>query len=150
MTSNRKDVRIKRATADNLFEGLKRMIIEVNTSDNFNYRIDKAILFGSYVNSNSDTVGDLDVAISLKPKWESEKQREKDDIKSKECKSNDFLSCLFWPQTEVKRYIKNRSAYISIHTLELTRKLFSIKTTLNCLWIDVCPHKLYSYNIICK
>jgi len=130
MTSRRKDIRIKRTTADILLEGLKNRIIEINTSDNFNYKVERAVVFGSYVNTDCEMVGDLDVAVSLKPKWNNDEQKNKDRVKSEECKNNDFLICLFWPQMEVKRYLKNRSAYISIHDLELDKKAVFSKNIL--------------------
>ena len=66
MTSNRKDVRMKRKKADELLEGMKHRIFEVNSDDRFICKITRAVVFGSYVNDpEKDTLGDLDIALNI-------------------------------------------------------------------------------------
>lgn len=118
MTSNRKDVRMKRSTADRLLEGVKERISEVNNNDNFLYKVTYAVVFGSYVNAGRDMIGDLDIALRVEPKGEGDGFKKKCEQKERECKSSDWLMCMAWPREEVLRYIKNKSGYISIHNYD--------------------------------
>ena len=70
MTSSRKDIRIKRSTADKLLDGVKERILLANANDSFCYRIKRAVVFGSYVNDpDKDTLGDLDIGIEFEAKY---------------------------------------------------------------------------------
>lgn len=116
MTSSRKDIRIKRSTADKLLDGVKERILLANANDSFCYRIKRAVVFGSYVNDpDKDTLGDLDIGIEFEAKYppNSEEFRNKE----MQCKSSDWFAAMVWPKEEVVRYLRNRSGYISIHDL---------------------------------
>ena len=118
MTSDRKDIRLKRSTADRLLDGVKERIIEVNMSDRFVYGVNRAVVFGSYVNSDINMLGDLDIGVELKSKYEGEEHKLMCDKKCEESKLPGIIGWLCWPTEEVYRYIKNRSAYISIHNIQ--------------------------------
>ena len=116
MTSSRKDVRIKRETADRLLEGLRERILLANANDSFCYRIKRAVVFGSYVNDpDKDTLGDLDIGIEFEARYppNSEEFRNKEG----ECRTTDWFKAMAWPKEEVVRFLRNRSGYISIHDL---------------------------------
>lgn len=116
MTSSRKDVRIRRETADRLLEGLRERILLANANNSFCYRIKRAVVFGSYVNDpEKDTLGDLDIGIEFEAKYppNSEEFRNKE----RECRSSSWFAAMAWPKEEVVRYLRNRSGYISIHDL---------------------------------
>ena len=118
MTSDRKDVRIKRSTADRILKGLQQRIIEVNTVCEFAYIMKRAVVFGSYVNSDKDTLGDLDIGFQLEPVFEDPVDRQIfEEHRRSFCKSDDFMMLLIWPKEEVLRYLRNRSAYISLHEI---------------------------------
>ena len=52
-----------RETAKRALENVVQRIKEVNENKEFIYKITKAVLFGSYINSTKDKVGDLDIAV---------------------------------------------------------------------------------------
>ena len=135
MTSSRKDVRIRRETADRLLEGLRERILLANANDSFCYRIKRAVVFGSYVNDpDKDTLGDLDIGIEFEAKYppNSEEFRNKE----MECRSSDWFKAMVWPKEEVVRYLRNRSGYISIHDLVSDREAVFSKDILE---LEVSP-----------
>ncbi|MBR4685952.1 MAG: hypothetical protein IKP04_05425 [Candidatus Methanomethylophilaceae archaeon] len=116
MTSSRKDVRIKRSTADRLLDGVKERILLANANESFCYRIKRAVVFGSYVNDpDRDTLGDLDIAVEFEAKYPPNSEEFRD--KEMECRSSSWFAAMAWPKEEVVRYLRNRSGYISIHDL---------------------------------
>jgi len=54
-----------RETAKKALENVKLKIKEANEREDFIYRIKKAVLFGSYINSDKEKVGDIDIAIYI-------------------------------------------------------------------------------------
>ncbi len=116
MTSKRKDVRIHRAKADVIVDGIKERIVEVNNNPGFCYRITEALIFGSYANDpDKEMLGDVDVAVRLEPKYELHSPEM--ESKRDECRSSDFLAVANWPMEEVLRYIRHRNGYVSMHRL---------------------------------
>ena len=121
MTSSRKDVRIKRETADRLLTGLRERIIQANGNESFVYRIKRAVVFGSYVNEpDRQLLGDLDIGIQLEAKYPKGSAEFK--AKEDECNTSDWLVAAAWPKNEVLRFLRNRSGYISIHDLVTDRE----------------------------
>ena len=57
-----------RITAKRALENIIKKLEEVNYHDEFIYRVNKAVLFGSYINSNKDKLGDIDIAIYVELK----------------------------------------------------------------------------------
>ena len=115
MTSNNKNKKMKRETADKLLEGVKERIYKVNHNPSYCYSITEAKVFGSYVNSDKDMLSDLDIAIRLEPKYGRDSQEFRD--KREECLSMDYLIYYDWPRQDVLRFIRNRHPYISVHVL---------------------------------
>ena len=118
MTSGRKDMKIRRSTADKLLEGVQQRILKVNSDDRFIVKITRAVVFGSYVNNPElDKISDLDIGLETvclyhprDPEYQA---------KAMECKSYDFITQMYWPKEEVLRYVRNRSGYISIHNIDV-------------------------------
>ena len=90
----------------------------MNKDDNFLYRVTYAAAFGSYVNTERETIGDLDIAFRLEPKGEGEDFKKRCDLKSDECRSSNWFLYKTWPREEVLRYLKNKSGYISLHSYD--------------------------------
>ena len=65
-----------RETAKMTLENVIKRIKEANRNDEFIYKITKAVLFGSYINSNKEKVGDLDIAIYIELKDKSKPELE--------------------------------------------------------------------------
>ncbi|MEW6624887.1 MAG: nucleotidyltransferase domain-containing protein [Bacillota bacterium] len=111
---------IYRRTADDILLKFMKRVNEVNTNDKFAFRVEKVIVFGSYL-SDKERLNDIDLAIKLESKEKDKKkrrQREQERIsialKSGRVFGN-FLQEVFWPMTEVKLFLKNRSRSISLH-----------------------------------
>jgi len=137
MTSGRKDIQIKRTTADKLLVGLQQRIIEANRNRCFLFRIKRAVVFGSYVNEpDRDRVGDLDIGIEWEPKVPLNSDRM--HRKQKEYPGSDWLSAMNWPKEEVVRFLRNRSAYISIHDFAIDSEAILSKEIIE---LDVVPSK---------
>ena len=54
-----------RETAQRALENLKQKIKEANQREDFIYEIKKAVLFGSYINSNKEKIWDIDIALYI-------------------------------------------------------------------------------------
>ncbi len=134
MTSKRKDLKIKRSTADRLANEVQERIFEINENPDFAFVIGRAVIFGSYVNTDSDMISDLDIGIEIRERFEDkEKQKEISDKRIaayySEGHGQDFLMSLYWPIEEITRYLKHRSGYISIHDIRYDKiAVFSSKT----------------------
>ena len=111
---------ISRATAERNLAQLLERVRRVNEDEYFLYKVQKVVLFGSYLRP-TQRLSDLDVAIKLAPKeTNSERQDllEKQRIRAAEDEGRVFgnlLVQLFWPQLEVRRFLKSRSRVISLH-----------------------------------
>lgn len=111
-----KKTKVKRETAKKHIEMVASKIDEVNHNPYYLYYIDKAVLFGSYLNSDKEILGDVDIAIYLSPKI-----NDTDELcrisreRAWEHGVTDFLVSLYYAREEVLRYIKNRKVSISLH-----------------------------------
>lgn len=118
MTSTRKDVRIKRKTADRLLNGIVERVKKINSSEQYVYGIRRLVVFGSYVNDlESDSPGDPDIGFETYPKYQGDELRQKHLKKSMECRDSDMLVQIGWAEIEVFRRLRNRSAYISLYRI---------------------------------
>ena len=110
---------LRRATADRYVKEITERVKEVNAGDRFSYRIDRAVIFGSYVNEPAkDPIGDLDVALELVPRYEGEERMRREEAARQRCppSASEFL-WLIWPYEEVLRYVRNRRGQISLHSI---------------------------------
>lgn len=114
---------IHRKTADDILLKFMKRVHEVNTSERFAYRVEKVIVFGSYLSDNK-RLNDIDLAIKLTSKEKDETKRKQRDqerisIAVKAGRNfNSFIDEIFWPMTEVRLFLKNRSRSISLHDTE--------------------------------
>ena len=121
MTSSRKDIRIKRETADRLLDGVRERILQVNADDSFCYRLSRAVVFGSYVNDpDKNMLGDLDIGVRFEPRYPLDSKEFRS--KQAECRTSDFLKAMAWPKNEVVRFLRGGSPFISIHDLDVDRE----------------------------
>ena len=59
------NITYSRVTAQRALENVIQRIEKANNKKDFIYKITKAVLFGSYINSDKDKVGDLDIALYI-------------------------------------------------------------------------------------
>lgn len=105
-----------RATAEKVLENILKRINEVNTNKEFIYKITKAVVFGSYINSNKEKLGDLDIALYIKLKDSTKSEYMQNYTQSK--KSNKYVPFLLesiYGKEEVFKFIKNRKRVLQLH-----------------------------------
>jgi predicted transcriptional regulator/predicted nucleotidyltransferase len=112
--------------ADKIFKEFMQRVEEINNNNYYLCKIEKLLLFGSYLNSDKDDYGDIDIAFELKRKIENfdeyEKARKK-RIKEMEEKGkyfSSFMDEIFFPEKEAILKLKNKCQYISLHRVEDT------------------------------
>jgi predicted transcriptional regulator/predicted nucleotidyltransferase len=110
--------------ADKIFKEFMQRVEEINNDNYYLCKIEKLLLFGSYLNSDNNDYGDIDIAFELKRKIDNfneyEKARKK-RIKEMEEKGKYFSSFFdesFFPEKEVVLKMKNKCQYISLHPIE--------------------------------
>jgi|SRR5882724_387815 len=110
---------VKRARAEQKLQEFLERVKHVKYDDYFLYKVEKVILFGSFL-TMKESVNDVDLAIKLVPKirnHEEFKKLSRQRIRQAQEKGRTFSNLvdeLFWPQTEVRCYLKSRSRIISL------------------------------------
>ena len=103
-----------RRTAEGLLDDLLQRIAALNEDSHFLARVDKAIVFGSYL-SGGDRLGDVDVAVHLVPRSpDPKKHREANDRRVAEEEKNGrrfrtFLDQAFWREQEAMLFLAEPS-----------------------------------------
>ena len=117
LEKNGKRKLFKRENADKLLENVIEKIKEVNEKGEFIYYIKKAILFGSYINSDRNEIGDLDIAIYLEIKDNSIcEQRQNQQRYLEAGKVNEpFLKQIIFGKEEIAKFIKDKKRILDIH-----------------------------------
>ncbi len=67
--------RLTRKTAARLVTEASDRILSINNDGLWPWCIDRAVLFGSFVNTDNDRLGDLDLALHIIPRYEGEMQK---------------------------------------------------------------------------
>ena len=113
---------VNRKTADRIFSEFIDSVKRVNTDSYFLYKVNKVIVFGSYL-THAQKLNDLDIAAELTAKEKNLKLRvELFQQRSLEAERDGrnfdtFIDRLCWPETEVKLFLKSRSRTISLHSI---------------------------------
>lgn len=112
---------ITRATADRLVQDIVRRAEEVNDAD-YAYKVGALVVFGSYCDPEADRLSDVDVAARWLPVDDFQPVCER-RIRLASVGGRRFYSDLeemSWPEIEVKRHLKGRSASLSLHDYDKT------------------------------
>ena len=112
---------VRRQTAERALADFLERVEQVNQRDEYVYAVERVILFGSYLGT-SPTVGDLDLAVGLRPKYDeatmpAAAQRRRQQAASVGRSFSNVFEQAAWPRTEVYRFLKGRSRLISLHEL---------------------------------
>ena len=112
-------VRMKRSTANRKLEEVRTRIKAVNSDLAYCYTITRAVVFGSYVNNPEyETLGDLDVALELRPRYDGSEMEARETEARERCPdSYGYLDYLGWPREEVLRAVRKSDGYVSIHII---------------------------------
>jgi predicted nucleotidyltransferase len=113
--------RVSRAVAQRHLDALLQRVRALKSDGHHLYRVYRVALFGSFTDPTAAEVGDVDVVIELatkEPNWErhlalEEMYREAESARGRRFPS--FLDRLVAPQLDPFKFLKGRSAVISIH-----------------------------------
>ena len=125
-----------RRTAEGLLDDLLQRIAALNEDSHFLARVEKAIVFGSYL-SGADRLGDVDVAVHLVPRSpDAKKHREANDrrVAEEEKKGRRFRTFLdqaFWWEQQAMLFLRNRRRGLSLQHYGAIREA-----------VDASPHSL--------
>lgn len=106
--------RIEREVAEAILQRLVERVGEINAEEKYAWRIVRLELFGSMLDPNATTVGDIDIAIEIEPK---DKERGGYIALAKSAwrrapKGSQFWN---WPEDEVLDRLLAGSDVISLH-----------------------------------
>jgi predicted nucleotidyltransferase len=107
--------RLTRAKADGLVAQLLARVRAVNGDPKYAFKVDSVVLFGSYL-SNRDRIGDVDVAIALRPRLRNKDAQEalEESARSRGTESRNIVERLFRPRREVRQALKARSSWLDV------------------------------------
>jgi predicted nucleotidyltransferase len=113
---NKTETTYSRKTARMALEGIVQRINEVNKNEEFIYKITKAVLFGSYINSTKEKIGDLDIAIYVELKDKSIPEIEQNQARARTSYNYvPFMLSFIYGKEEVFKYIKNKKRVLELH-----------------------------------
>jgi DNA-binding MarR family transcriptional regulator len=110
---------VSRRTAETKLQEFMDRVHEVNANSRFLYRVDKVVLFGSFL-TDAPQVGDLDLAVQLSPKEaDCEKhaqlvQARAADAAGRGKQFPSFIDRLTFAYSEVRSFLKARSRIIQL------------------------------------
>ncbi|QPG56260.2 nucleotidyltransferase domain-containing protein [Shewanella eurypsychrophilus] len=111
--------KVKRSTANKHYEEFMERVNEINSSDKYLFQVSEVILFGSYL-TDAPTVSDIDLYIRVerKPKFSdnfsSIREQRTLEMERDGRQFRTFSELIYWPETDVRKYLKNGSRVISI------------------------------------
>ena len=109
----------------------------VNSDDYFLAKVTRVVLFGSYLRAVVSRLGDVDIAVGLRPKEaDPGRLRELNDQRVAESEQNGdrfsrMLDRQVWWQMETFRFLKSRSRSISLVDYQMEKE-----------FVDRVPHKV--------
>lgn len=111
---------IPRAKADQIVRDLLARVEVVNSQDDLTHFVGEVRAFGSYITASPD-VADIDLAISFVPKPPPHGMRLTDWHLQRASQSgrtfSNFVEELYYSQNQVRRLVKGRNQYVSIHDM---------------------------------
>lgn len=111
---------VRREIAEAAVAAFLQRVRAVNSDPRFLYRVVEVDAFGSYL-TDAKQLGDVDLAVKLELKEPDSKRRqamEENHLHQARAGGRRFQNVvdeLFWPQLEVRLYLKARSRVLSIH-----------------------------------
>lgn len=113
---NKSQKTYSRKTAKSVLENVINKIQEANENEEFIYRITKAVLFGSYINSDKEKIGDLDIAIYTELKDKSKAEFDQNFERARTSLNYvPFILRFIYGKEEVFKYIKDKKRILELH-----------------------------------
>lgn len=110
------NIKYSRKTARSVLNNVIKKIQEANEKEEFIYKITRAVLFGSYINSDKEKIGDLDIALYLELKDKSKPEFEQNFERANTSWNYVPLLLKFiYGKEEVFKYVKDRKRILELH-----------------------------------
>jgi hypothetical protein len=115
--------RIDRTRVDKLLADLLERVKEINANNDLCYFVNEIRLFGSAVDAKAESFADVDICYVLARRKVPPQYKKWTDWNIARAKLSDrkdlqFISMLYYGNTEVMRLLKNGSPYLSLHSLD--------------------------------
>lgn len=105
-----------RETAKRALKNVVKKIKEANENEEFIYKITKAVLFGSYINSTKEKIGDLDIAIYVELKNKDIPEVEQNIARAQSSYNYvPFILKFIYGKEEIFKYIKDKKKVLELH-----------------------------------
>lgn len=129
---------ITRATGVTALNELVAHAAEVNNDDDLAFYVGEVVLFGSLLDPDRDRLGDVDVAVSLVPRYEGERQQQAEAERMRFCTRNiSYVDQLEWARTEIYRRLRGKRRCLSLVDLDVHRD-----------WLSQKPHRtVFAYAV---
>ncbi|MFX1822324.1 hypothetical protein PV768_21350 [Pseudarthrobacter sp. CC4] len=118
---------IRRKTADRLVAGLVERAHAYNADPGKPLFIGTLRVFGSYLRPGIDPLGDVDIELPYGRRVTA-RQALSDYTRATGRSFGTYFDQLMWPQTELVRHLKKRSAFVNITLEDITRFNGSFET----------------------
>lgn len=118
---------VSRKTADRLVTGLVERAHAYNADPGKPLFINTLRVFGSYLSPGIDPLGDVDIELTYGRRI-TDRQALSDYTRATGRSFGTYFDQLMWPQTELVRHLKKRSAFINITLEDITRITGSVET----------------------
>jgi hypothetical protein len=115
--------RINRARVDRLLAGLLERVKAINANNELCCFVNEIRLFGSAADTDAESFADVDICYVLARRKRPTRYNEWSDwnvarAEQSGSKNLQYFEMLFYGETEVRRTLKNRSPYLSLHDLD--------------------------------
>jgi predicted nucleotidyltransferase len=132
---------ISRATAERKLQEFLDRVAVVNRSPDYAYKVKRLYVFGSFISTNNDRIGDLDLAVELAPRESDQAQQDQLEhrcISRALAEGRHFGTIVeetYWPRHAVYRYLKARSTAIGLHEAqEILREVWEARLIFEDVW----------------
>src|SRR2546430_9398057 len=115
-------VPLRRATAERKLREFMARVEQVNQSEEFAYRVNRVVLFGSYL-TDAERVNDIDLAVEMVPRWDGfnvgiQHQKEQERVRlAPRHRTRNALAVKQWPWLEVLLFLKARDRAFRFHDM---------------------------------
>jgi hypothetical protein len=122
--------KLSRERADGLLAEFVERVHTVNNGNDHAYKVEAVVVFGSYLSALAK-IGDIDLAIKLRPRKQSNAEQDALEKSAQERAPSglNMVAHLYWPQTEVKRTLQGGSPFLELHDMSELEGLFESGAT---------------------
>lgn len=129
--------RISRIKAEDIIDRLKVKASEINENPDLLYFVKELRVFGSYIEPEKDSLGDIDIGYSLvfRPQYNSDNIIEVEKNRAVKCgvKLIRYNSAFHFGEKEIEKMLRKVSRYISLHPSTYV-ELYEVKSVVLYTW----------------